>query len=115
MHATLRAPELSATSSSDSCWTMARSSTATRHAGSDPGGLGERRLDLPALALRQRPVLDDPHPVAHLAGVVRIVRHEARIAAQVLLVAGVAHQAFDPHHHGLVHLVADDGAVQGPP
>src|SRR5690606_30682662 len=114
MHDTFRAPELSATSSIDSCWTMAASPIPSRPA-SDDRGLGERRLHLPALALGEGPVLDDAHPVAHLAGVVRVVRHEARIAAHVLLVAGVAHEPLDPHHHRLVHLVADDGPVEGPP
>src|SRR5262245_49778509 len=99
MHATLRAPELSATSNTVSVWIMIACPL-------DRGGLGEGGLHLPALSLRNRPVLDDSDLVAHVAGVAFVVGHEARVAADVLLVLGVLDQPLDPHHHGLVHLVA---------
>src|SRR5262245_61639366 len=77
-------------------------------------GLHQRLLDLPALALRDRPVLDDPHPVTHRAGVRLVVREEARMAAHELVVGGVLHEALHAHHHGLVHLVAHHDAFERP-
>src|SRR5262249_2656348 len=65
--------------------------------------------------LRERAVLDDLHAVADRARVALVVRHELRVASHVLLVTRVLDQALDAHDDGLVHLVADDLADQGPP
>src|SRR5688572_22021610 len=107
MHATLRAPELSATSNTVSVWIMLLSLDRRR--------LGEGGLHLPPLALRDRSVFDDSDLVPDVAGVRLVVGHELRIAAHVLLVLGVLHQALDPHHHRLVHLVAHDHAYERAP
>ena len=48
--------------------------------------LGQGLLHLPALALGERPVLDDAHLVPDATRVLLVVRHELRVAAHVLLV-----------------------------
>src|SRR5574342_1113409 len=108
MHATLRAPELSATSRTDSCWIIAVLPSDRRRP--RQGG-----LDLPALALRDGPVFDDLDAIADRAGILLVVRHELREAAHVLLVLRILHEPLHAHHDGLVHLVADDRSHQGSP
>src|SRR5687768_13004169 len=80
MHATLRAPELSATSNTVSVWIMDRLRVFL-----DGDGLGKRGLHFPAFSLRDRPVFDDPDLISDVAGVALVVGHEPRIAAHVLL------------------------------
>src|ERR1700761_4282297 len=81
MHCTRRAPELSATSRLLSGWIIGRSSGLSRR-----GGRFGRRVDLgeqvlavpldhhPGLALADRGAFLDPHDVARLADIVRVVR-----------------------------------------
>src|SRR5215208_1651284 len=91
-----RAPELSATLSRVSCWTIA---------------LSDSLHDLeqaPALGLRQRPRLDDPHRVALLRLVAGVVGVKRRAAAHDLLVSGVAAGGRDLDGECLVDLGRDD-------
>src|SRR5712691_1379701 len=94
-----RAPVLSATFNRDSCCTM---TTLFRllHNGHDP----------PALVARERPGLHDPDLVADLALVLLVVCFEPGRLLNVLLVLGVLLEGLDADDHGLIHLVADDGA-----
>src|SRR3954451_10848902 len=66
----------------------------------------------PALQLRDRLALLDPHHVARLELVVLVVRVIVFRAANGLLVDRVREAAVDAHHHGLGLLVADDHALQ---
>src|SRR5262245_57009499 len=108
MQATLRAPLLSATSSTDSCWIIGALPSDRRRA-------LERGLKLPALALRDRPALADANAISHRAGVLLVVRHELREPAHVFLVLRILDEPLHAHDHRLVHLVADDGPHQRPP
>jgi hypothetical protein len=107
MHCTRRAPELSATS---------RLLSALRRSGSSRFG---RNVDFreevlavpldhhPGLALADRRAFLDPHHVAGLANVVRIVRGILLRTPDELLVEGVHHATLDQNRNGLVHLIAD--------
>src|ERR1700674_3099671 len=66
----------------------------------------------PALQLRDRLALLDPHHVARLALVVLVVRVVVFRAADRLLVDRMGEAAIDPHHDRLGLLVADDHALQ---
>src|SRR5262245_36133108 len=106
MHSTRRAPELSATSSTDSdCTIVPRrpSGSALRS-----NRLLQHRADAPALVLAQRPRLRDQDPIADVASVVLVVHFVVRSPADVLLVLWMLHQAFDRDDDRLLHLVADD-------
>src|SRR5437870_9396153 len=93
-----RAPLLSATLSRDSCWIMR-----------SPRLLDDLD-DAPALVLRERSGLHDPHQVAHAAVVLVVVDLELRPVLHDLLVEGVGLEVGDLHHHRLVHLVGDHPA-----
>src|SRR5688572_22114878 len=75
-----------------------------RHRGSD-----NPRHD-PPLALAQRPALDDRDAIAHLGGVVLVMRDELRRPALGLAIEAVPHLPLDGNDAGLLHLVADDDA-----
>src|SRR3954452_48236 len=66
----------------------------------------------PALQLRDRLALLDPHHVARLELVVLVVRVVIFRAANRLLVDRMREAAIDAHHHRLGLLVADDHALQ---
>src|SRR5947199_9902135 len=66
----------------------------------------------PALQLRDRLALLDPHHVARLELVVLIVRVIVLRAADRLLVDRMGEAAIDPHHNRLGLLVADDHALK---
>src|SRR3954468_355423 len=66
----------------------------------------------PALQLRDRLALLDPHHVARLELVVLVVRVVVLRAANGLLVDRVGEAAIDAHHNRLGLLVADDHALQ---
>src|SRR3954447_16595420 len=67
----------------------------------------------PALQLRDRLALLDPHHVARLELVVLVVRVVVLGAADRLLVDRVGEAAIDAHHHRLGLLVAHDHALKG--
>src|ERR671935_1041520 len=67
----------------------------------------------PALQLRDRLALLDPHHVARLELVVLVVRVVVLRAADRLLVDRMGEAAIDAHHHRLGLLVADDHALKG--
>src|ERR1700704_6281067 len=60
--------------------------------------------------MRQRPGLHDPDLVADLALVLLVMRLELGRLPNVLLVLGVLLEGLHADDHGLIHLVADDGA-----
>src|SRR5437763_3877066 len=66
----------------------------------------------PALQLRDRLALLDPHHVARLELVVLIVRVIVLRAANRLLVDRMGEAAIDAHHNRLGLLVADDHALE---
>src|SRR5437868_4824626 len=66
----------------------------------------------PALQLRDRLALLDPHHVARMELTVLVVRVVVLRAADRLLVDRMGEAAIDPHHHRLGLLVADDHALQ---
>src|SRR6202795_1167784 len=66
----------------------------------------------PALQLRDRLALLDPHLVARLELVVLVVRVVIFRAANRLLVDRMGEAAVDPHHNRLGLLVADDHALK---
>src|SRR5256885_9025669 len=113
MQEILFAPELSATSRIVRIWIMAISSCSPRAGpplAAGPGALLRRPLqdflDHPALVPGERARLLDAHPVADLALVLLVVRHEAGAPLQVLAVKRVHHQPLDLDDRRLVHLVA---------
>src|ERR1700742_1493769 len=67
----------------------------------------------PALQLRDRLALLDPHHVARLELVVLVMRVVVLGAADRLLVDRVRKAAIDTNHDGLGLLVADDDALKG--
>src|SRR3954464_3564581 len=67
----------------------------------------------PALQLRDRLALLDPHHVARLEFVLLVVRVIVLGATDRLLVDRVREAAIDAHHHRLGLLVADDHALKG--
>src|SRR3954452_784170 len=68
----------------------------------------------PALELRDRLALLDPHHVARLELVVLVVRVVVLRAADGLLVDRMGEAPVDAHHDRLGLLVADDDALKGP-
>src|SRR5580658_7299191 len=97
MQSSSRAPLLSATLSTDSCWIM--SASLLQHFGHPPANL-----------LGDRARLDDPHAVADAAALV-VVHLEARAVAHDLLVEGMRLADLHEHDHRLFHLVAHDNAI----
>src|SRR3954453_7916436 len=109
-----RAPVLSATRRSDSCWITAR-----RLPCNSCEGCGwwrslchlEHFSQAPALRLRQRPRLDDADDVADVRGVLLVVRVELDAAPDHLLVPRVRLDHVDLDHDRLVHRVGHDDAA----
>src|SRR5579885_3494081 len=99
MQSSSRAPLLSATLRTVSCWIIVLL-----------GPLDDLG-DAPALVLAQRPGLDDADAVADVGVVVLVVHLEARVAAHHLLVEGVRLELLDDHDDGLLHPVADHQAL----
>src|SRR4051812_41408736 len=66
----------------------------------------------PALELRNRPALLDPDDVAHREFVLLVMGVVFLRATHSLLHHRMGEAALDPHHHGLVLLVAHHGAMQ---
>src|SRR5437763_8023494 len=99
MTSALRAPELSAILTMDSCWI-----TAVPSALPSPRALDDRD-DAPALRLRHRPGLHDAHRVARL-GAELVVRRDLLGADHLLPVESVREPPDQRHRHGLLHLVA---------
>src|SRR5690606_7178513 len=95
MHSASFAPELSAILSLVSCWIIAASL---------------RLLDdfdqTPALLLRQRSRLDDPHDVALARLTVLVVRIVLLRPYDLLAVQAVCHAPLDADDHRLLHPVA---------
>src|SRR3954453_11535986 len=97
-HITLRAPELSATSSRLFIWIMA----------SILSGAGRRRRvehDFPALAFGHRPAFADLHAVAGLHLVALVVREIFLRTNDEFLVGGMQSSALDLDRHGLLVLI----------
>src|SRR5436309_16086713 len=105
MQATFLAPELSATSRTVVVWIMA----LCLHLGLD-FGLDEDLRHAPALLLRHRARLDDPHLVARLGRLVLVVALVLLLGGHVLAVLAVLGAALDLYHHRLRHLAGEDGA-----
>src|SRR4051812_14697853 len=110
MQATFFAPELSATSRTVCIWIMTSDLCLPLEVGF--------RLDqdlghAPALLLRDRARLDDPHLVAGLRRLVLVVALVLLLLGHVLAVLAVLGAALDLHHHRLRHLVGEDGADAG--
>src|ERR1019366_4576220 len=97
MQSSSRAPLLSATLSTDSCWIM--SASLLQNFGHAPADL-----------FRDRAGLDDPHAVTDAATLV-VVHLEARAMPDDLLVERVRLADLHQHDHGLLHLVAHDDAI----
>src|SRR5438552_16900729 len=108
MHATRLAPLLSATSRTVCIWITGLA--PLRRRAFDRLGAGDDLRDAPALVLRERPGLRDAHDVAHLAGLLFVMRLVLLLLRHVLAVAAVLHAPLDLHHHRLGHLVGRDGA-----
>src|SRR4029077_3376823 len=98
MQSSSRAPLLSATLSTDSCWIMS-------------AGLLQHFCNPPASLLGDRPRLDDANAIADAARVLLVVNLEAAGVPDDLLVEGVRLEDLHHHDHGLLHLVAHDHAV----
>src|SRR5437899_2876977 len=96
MQSSSRAPLLSATLTTVSCWIMAVLL-----------GPFQDFVDAPVLVLAERPRLDDAHPVAGVGVVVLAVHLEARAAPHHLLVERVRLQLLDDDDDRPLHLVAD--------
>src|ERR1700722_7074061 len=98
MQSSSRAPLLSATLSTDSCWII--SASLLQHFGDAPAGfLGDRAR------------LDDAYAIADANRVRLVVDLEAPGMADDLLVERVRLEVLHHHDHGLLHLVAHDHAV----
>src|ERR1700674_2534307 len=98
MQSSSRAPLLSATFSTDSCWIM--SASLLQNFGDTPAGL-----------LRDRASLDDAHAIADPAHVLLVVDLEAPGVADDLLVERMRLEDPDHQEHGLLPLFAHDNAV----
>src|ERR1700680_2301890 len=98
MHNNSRAPLLSATLSTDSCWIM--SARLLQHFGHAPAGF-----------LGDRAGFDDANAVADAAGVLLVVHLEPRGVTDDLLVQGMRLEDLHHHDHRLLHLVAHDDTV----
>src|SRR5467141_4601715 len=110
MQATFFAPELSATSRTVVIWIMGLDlhlPLVFRNLGF---GLDQDLCHAPALLLRDRARLDDPHLVALLGRLVLVVALVLLLRGHVLAVLPVLGAALDLHHHRLRHLVGEDGA-----
>src|SRR5581483_6267284 len=119
IHASLRAPELSATSrivripiikgSSKTCPVHSLNVQIRRlraHLGRAPDHFHQR----PTLELAQGPALDNSHHVTVLGRALLVVRVKLLSFADDALVQRVRHAAADFHHDGLLHLRRDDFA-----
>src|SRR3984957_269495 len=113
MHMTLRAPELSATSSLVCIWIIMVLSQLFPRAWRLSDFLLLLALDhFPPLELRQRTALLDLDEVAHRELVLLVVGVVLLRAAHRLLEHGMGVAALDLHDDGLVLLVADDDAME---
>src|SRR3954453_10687030 len=106
MQSSTRAPVLSATRNRDSCWITVPPrrlprAPVPRRAFPEP----------PVLRLRERARLDDPHDVAHVRLVLRVVRLELDAAPDDLLVTPMRLDRVDLHDDRLVHHARDDDAA----
>src|SRR5467141_1527654 len=110
MQATFFAPELSATSRTVVIWIMGLDlhlPLVFRNLGF---GLDQDLCHAPALLLRDRARLDDPHLVTLLGRLVLVVALVLLLLGQVLAVLPVLGAALDLHHHRLRHLGGENGA-----
>src|SRR5579864_5885433 len=98
MQSSSRAPLLSATLSTDSCWIMSAS-------------LLQDFGDTPASLLGDGTGLDDAHAIADPTHVRLVVDLEAPGVADDLLVERMRLEVLHHHDHGLLHLVAHDHTV----
>src|SRR5579862_8379634 len=98
MQSSSRAPLLSATLSTDSCWII--SASLLQHFGDAPAGF-----------LGDRASLDDAHAVADADRVRLVMDLEAPRMANDLLVERVRLEVLHHDDHGLLHLVAHHHAV----
>src|SRR5580700_9366827 len=98
MQSSSRAPLLSATLSTDSCWIMS-ASLLQDFSYPPPGLLGDR------------PGLNDANAIADAACVLLVVNLEAARVTDDLLVERVRFEHLHHHDHGLLHLVAHDHPV----
>src|SRR6202140_854033 len=113
MHMTLRAPELSATSSLVCIWIMMVHPQLFPRASRSHDFLLLFALDdFPPLQFRQRAPLLDPDQVAHREFVLLVVGVVFFRAAHRLLEHGMGVAALDLHDDGLVLLVADHDAIE---
>src|SRR5256714_3885062 len=113
MQATFFAPELSATSRTVVIWIMGLDLHLPLVFRSLGFGLDQDLRHAPALLLRHRARLDDPHLVARLGRLVLVVALVLLLRGHVLAVLAVLGAALDLHHHRLRHLVGEDGADAG--
>src|SRR5436190_4467138 len=113
MQATFFAPELSATSRTVVIWIMGLDLHLPLVFRSLGFGLDQDLRHAPALLLRHRARLDDPHLVAGLRRLVLVVALVLLLLGHVLAVLTVLGAALDLHHHRLRHLVGEDGADAG--
>src|SRR5450631_4232951 len=97
MQSSSRAPLLSATLSTDSCWIMSAS-------------LLQNFGNAPADFLRDRTCLDDAHTVTDAAALL-VVHLEACAVPHDLLVERMRLADLHQHDHRLLHLVAHDDAI----
>src|SRR5438094_5431237 len=113
MHITRRAPELSATSRLVCIWIMVPpSSCCCARALRSHDLLLLAAHDFPTLELGERAPLLDPDDVVHVVFVGLVVSGVFLGAPHRFLHDRMGEAALDPHHHGLVLLVADDDALQ---
>src|ERR1700686_2953427 len=113
MHMTLRAPELSATSSLVCIWIIMVLSQLFLCASRSADFLLLFALDhFPPLQFRQRAALLDPDEVAHRELVLLVVGVIFLRASYRLLEHGMRVAALDLHDDGLVLLVADHDAME---
>src|SRR5882672_10215183 len=110
MQATFFAPELSATSRTVVIWIIGLDLHLPLVFRSLDFGLDQDLRHAPALLLRHRARLDDPHLVARLGRLVLVVALVLLLRGHVLAVLPVLGAALDLHHHRLRHLVGEDGA-----
>ena len=68
--------------------------------------------DRPALPAAQGTRPDDGHNIAHLDIIGRVVRHELRSATLNLAIEVVTYPSLDRHDNALIHLVANDHALE---
>src|SRR5512146_74255 len=112
MHLRLRAPLLSAASSTVRIWIMTAIPRVNRLLRRGRSRALEHFLQRPRLVAGDGAALRDGHDVAFVALVRLVVRLDLGTATQDLAVGRVRHQTLHRHGDGLVHLVADDLAGQ---